>query len=56
MKTSRSVNVVITVLIVLAVLLAIYGLRTDCPNTAGYVFCSDSDGWQLWGSRKGGVN
>jgi len=56
MKTSRSVNVVLSLLIILAVLFVVYGFKTDCPHTAGYVFCSDSDGWHLWGSRKGGIN
>jgi len=38
---------------VLFVLLCIYGLSTDCPNTAGYIYCSGSDGWSLhpWSSK-----
>ena len=56
MRMSRPASVVITLVVVLAVVFVVYGLKTDCPRTAGYVFCSDSEGWHLWGTRKGGVN
>lgn len=34
-------TVAITVLIFLA--LVAYGLKTDCPDTAGYVYCAKED-------------
>ncbi len=39
MKTFKLLNVISFVFIVLLVLVCIYGFATDCPNTAGYVYC-----------------
>lgn len=39
MKTFKLLNVISFVFILLLVLVCIYGFATDCPNTAGYVYC-----------------
>lgn len=48
MKFFNLVKTASSILLVLFVLLCIYGLATDCPNTAGYVYCSKQDRWEFF--------
>ncbi len=43
MKISKTISVILGVLGVLLVGFFVYGMITDCPNTAGYVSCSQPD-------------
>ncbi len=43
MKTFKIWQVLAVLTLVILVMLGVYGLRNDCPNTAGYVFCGASD-------------
>ncbi|MDO8345092.1 MAG: hypothetical protein Q7T48_17960 [Cellvibrio sp.] len=43
MSTIKGVKVLLAVLCILFFAFVIYGFVTDCPNTAGYFFCSDSE-------------
>lgn len=43
MSSIKGVKVVLAVVCILFGALLIYGFVTDCPNTAGYFFCSDSE-------------
>ncbi len=54
MKTFKIWQVFLAVIGILFVALVIYGFNTDCPNTAGYVFCGTSDDWSLqrWSQQK----
>jgi len=40
MKLSKPVIVLISLVCLAAIALMVYGFRTDCPQTAGYVDCS----------------
>ena len=42
MKMSKPIGVAVSLICLVAVALLIYGIRTDCPQTAGYVDCSVS--------------
>lgn len=49
MKFFNLVKTASSILLVLFVLLGIYyGLATDCPNTAGYVYCGKQDLWEFF--------
>ncbi|GGY71899.1 hypothetical protein GCM10011613_16000 [Cellvibrio zantedeschiae] len=56
MKTFKLWHLLVSIFCVLFIMLVVYGIKTDCPNTAGYVYCGDSDGWSLhhWGQQKVG--
>ena len=41
MKTFTVTKATAVVIVTLFILLCIYGLATDCPNTAGYVYCGE---------------
>lgn len=58
MKAFKVWQILVSVVCILFIMLFIYGLRTDCPNTAGYVFCGDSEDWSLqrWSQQKVGNN
>lgn len=43
MNLTKSVKMALTVAGILFVAVVIYGLVTDCPNTSGYFFCSESE-------------
>lgn len=43
MNLTKGVKIVLILLGVIFVTFVIYGLITDCPNTAGYFFCSESE-------------
>jgi hypothetical protein len=43
MKMTKGVKTVLVLLCVLFFAFVIYGLITDCPDTAGYFFCSKSE-------------
>lgn len=43
MKLSKPIVVLITLICVATLAFVIYGLRTDCDHTAGYVDCSVPD-------------
>jgi len=43
MHLTKGVKIVLAVVGVLFLAFVIYGLATDCPNTAGYFFCSESE-------------
>lgn len=43
MNTIKGVKIVLAVVCILFSTFLIYGFITDCPNTAGYFFCSDSE-------------
>lgn len=43
MNAIRGVKMVLAVLCILFFAFVIYGFTTDCPDTAGYFFCSDSE-------------
>ncbi len=47
MKTLKVLNVISFIFVMLVVLICIYGFATDCPNTAGYVYCGSADEWSL---------
>jgi len=54
MKAFKVWQIFLAILGILFIVLCIYGFNTDCPNTAGYVFCGDSDDWSLqrWSQQK----
>jgi hypothetical protein len=54
MKAFKLWQIFLGVIGILFIILCIYGLNTDCPNTAGYVFCGNSDDWSLqrWSQQK----
>lgn len=43
MSIPKGLRVILSVLALVFVAVVIYGLITDCPNTAGYFFCSESE-------------
>lgn len=43
MSAIKGVKVLLAVLCILFFAFVIYGFITDCPDTAGYFFCSDSE-------------
>jgi hypothetical protein len=43
MNTIKGVKVILALVCVLFGAFLIYGFVTDCPNTAGYFFCSESE-------------
>ena len=43
MNAIRGVKMLLALLGILFFAFVIYGLITDCPNTAGYFYCSDSE-------------
>jgi hypothetical protein len=43
MNLTKRVKIVLTFLCVLFFAFVVYGLTTDCPHTAGYFFCSESE-------------
>lgn len=43
MKMTKGVKIVLSLVALLFIVFVVYGLKTDCPNTAGYFFCSDSE-------------
>lgn len=47
MRTFKFFHAILFVALILLIVLCIYGINTDCPNTEGYVFCGDSDTWSL---------
>lgn len=47
MSLTKGVKVVLIFLSVVFVAVVIYGVITDCPNTAGYFFCSESESGYL---------
>ncbi len=47
MKTFKILDAVTFIFLMLFVVFCVYGFATDCPNTAGYVDCSNSEGWSL---------
>ena len=40
MKISKPLAVLVSLICLAAVIFVVYGLRTDCAHTAGYVDCS----------------
>lgn len=47
MKLFIAARIAASIFAVLFILLCIYGLATDCPNTAGYVYCGKQDRWEF---------
>lgn len=43
MNTIKGVKIILVLACVLFVVFVIYGFVTDCPNTAGYFYCSESE-------------
>lgn len=43
MNTIKGVKVILGLVCVLFGAVVIYGFVTDCPDTAGYFFCSESE-------------
>jgi hypothetical protein len=43
MNLTKSVKMVLAVGSIVFVAVVIYGLTTDCPDTSGYFFCSESE-------------
>lgn len=43
----KGVKIALAVLVLIFMMLVIYGIITDCPHTAGYFFCSESERWEL---------
>jgi|GEM_PF-1117406 len=43
MGIPKGVRIILAVLVLGFVAFVIYGLITDCPDTAGYFFCSESE-------------
>jgi hypothetical protein len=43
MSATKGVKIVLALLCILFFAFVIYGVVTDCPNTAGYFFCSESE-------------
>lgn len=43
MGTIKGIKALLAVLCILFFAFVIYGFVTDCPDTAGYFFCSDSE-------------
>ncbi len=39
MKTFKLLNAISFVFVLLLLVVCIYGFATDCPDTAGYVYC-----------------
>ncbi|MEN0039401.1 MAG: hypothetical protein AAGC78_20165 [Cellvibrio sp.] len=39
----KGIKLVFALVGILFLAFVAYGLATDCPNTAGYFFCSDSE-------------
>jgi hypothetical protein len=47
MKTLKIWHFLLSVVCILFIAMVIYGFNTDCPNTAGYVFCGNTNGGSL---------
>jgi hypothetical protein len=47
MKFFKRFNTATVIFMALFILLCLYGLATDCPDTAGYVYCSAPERWEL---------
>jgi hypothetical protein len=43
MKTFITVDIVAFIIVALCTALLVYGLVTDCPKTAGYVYCENHE-------------
>jgi len=43
MNLTKKVKMILALLCMLFLAFVIYGLVTDCPDTAGYFFCSKSE-------------
>lgn len=43
MTLTKGVKIALALLCVLFFAFVVYGFVTDCPHTAGYFFCSDSE-------------
>ncbi len=43
MNITKRVKIVLALLCILLFAFVIYGFVTDCPDTAGYFFCSESE-------------
>lgn len=43
MNITKRVKIVLALLCILFIAFVIYGFVTDCPDTAGYFFCSESE-------------
>lgn len=43
MSLTKKVKIVLMLLGIALIIFVVYGLITDCPNTAGYFFCSESE-------------
>ncbi len=43
MNLTKRVKIVLALLGMLLFAFVVYGLATDCPDTAGYFFCSKSE-------------
>lgn len=43
MNIPKEVKIVLASLGIIFLAFVAYGLVTDCPNTAGYFFCSESE-------------
>lgn len=54
MKTLKLWQIFVSILCVVFIGLLIYGIKTDCPNTAGYVYCGTDEHWSLqkWSQQK----
>ena len=39
----KNLKILVAVIAILFIGFVIYGLKTDCPDTAGYFFCSKSE-------------
>lgn len=47
MKFFKNLNTTASIFVVLFILLCTYGVVTDCPDTAGYVYCSEPERWDI---------
>jgi uncharacterized membrane protein YdjX (TVP38/TMEM64 family) len=56
MKTFSLFNFICSVFLVSVVTFFIYGFSTDCPNTAGYVYCGNPESWSFPNWFKQGSN
>jgi hypothetical protein len=56
MKTIKLWQILVSILCIAFLVLVVYGIKTDCPNTSGYVYCGAGDGWSLqkWSQQKVG--
>lgn len=54
MKTFKVWQVLVSIVCLALIALVLYGVNTDCPNTAGYVYCGEGKDWSLqkWSLQK----